>query len=172
MSRDKLNPLSATSATASAPQPETRSRLLAALSGPELYTLFASDVARAFDVSLEDARGALRSIVEPSAWCEGLFPGSRMLLNPALAASGALIAELPVGLQIPAHGHGERELTFVLDGELLDDAHQRFGAGELLDMPVGSEHAIRVVGAHACLAVFRRLPDSVDKVDELPHSAG
>lgn len=136
------------------PSPATRERLLAALSGPERYTLFANEVARAFEVSVEDARSALRAIADPAAWMPGLFPGSRMLTTPALAQRGAVIAELPVGLTIPVHGHDGRERTFVLDGELSDDAQGRFGAGELLDMPMGSRHAIRVTSDHACLAVF------------------
>jgi hypothetical protein len=146
----------ADSAPASAPDPQIRRRLLEALSGSERYSLFADDVARAFEVNVESARSALRRISDESAWRPAGFPGSRVLVSPELAANGTVIAYLPVGMSIPVHGHAERELTFVLDGELLDDAQQRFGAGELLDMQVGTEHAIRVVGEHACLAVFRR----------------
>jgi hypothetical protein len=108
MGPDKLHPRSETPVTAGEPHPRTRTRLLGALQGPERYTLFARDVARAFDVDLEDALSALRSIVDSSAWCAGPFPGARVLASPELAKSGAVIAELPVGLQIPVHGHQQR----------------------------------------------------------------
>jgi quercetin dioxygenase-like cupin family protein len=142
---------------ASEPDPRIRSRLLEALGGPERYTLFANDVARAFDVSVEHARTALRAIADASAWRPGAIPGSRVLAAAELAENGTVIADLPLGMYIPVHAHAERELTFVLDGALLDDAQQRFGPGELLDMPVGTAHSITVVGEHACLAVFRRV---------------
>jgi quercetin dioxygenase-like cupin family protein len=136
-----------------------RSRLFEALAGPERYTLFAGDVARAFGVQLEHARAALRAIPEASAWRDGAIPGSQILVSPELAQRGTVIAKLPVGLLIPMHAHAERELTFVLDGELLDDGVRRVGPGELLDMPIGTSHAIEVAGEHACLAVFCRAPD-------------
>ena len=136
-----------------------RERLFDALTGSERYTIFAGDVARAYGVELEHARAALRAIHDESAWCDGAIPGSQMLVNPELAQRGTVIAKLPAGLLIPMHAHAERELTFVLDGELLDDGVRRVGPGELLDMPVGTSHAIRVAGEHACLAVFQRAPD-------------
>jgi len=140
------------------PHPGIRSRLLETLSGPERYTLFANDVARAFDVDVEHARAALRAIADPSSWRAGAVPGSRLFTTPELAANGTLIADLPLGMEIPVHAHAERELTLVLDGALLDDMQRRFGPGELLDMQVGTAHSITVVGEHACLAVFRRVP--------------
>lgn len=148
----------AASASGHGPDPQIRRRLLETLAGPERYTLFADDVARAFEVDVESARGALRRISDESAWRPAGFPGSRVLVSPELAANGTVIAYLPLGMSIPVHSHAEREMTFVLDGELLDDAQQRFGAGELLDMQIGTKHAITVVGEHACLAVFRRAP--------------
>jgi anti-sigma factor ChrR (cupin superfamily) len=142
---------------ASEPDPKIRSRLLESLAGPERYTLFAGDVARAFDVSVLHARSALRAIADASAWRAGAIPGSRVLADVELAANGTVIADLPLGMYIPVHAHAERELTFVLDGVLVDDAQRRFGPGELLDMSVGTAHSITVVGEHACLAVFRRI---------------
>jgi anti-sigma factor ChrR (cupin superfamily) len=91
----------------------------------------------------------------------GGYAGSRVLLYPGLAEHGTLIADLPVGMRIPEHAHSAPELTFVLDGELMDDAAQRFGPGELLEMHAGSQHAISVIGEHACLAVFRGEPRRV-----------
>jgi hypothetical protein len=132
--------------------------LLQSLRGPERYTLFAPEVATAFELDLAHAQAALRAIADATAWQPGAYPGSRLLLTPELTARGSLIADLPLGMHIPVHDHSQRELTFVLDGELQDDARRRFGPGALVTMGAGSSHAITVVGAHACLAVFRGEP--------------
>jgi hypothetical protein len=142
-----------------APDPSIRSRLLAQLSGRERYTLFADDVSRTFGLNIEDALNALRAIHDPTAWADGPFPGSRVLTTPQLTERRVVIAELPLGTHIPKHGHSERELTLVLDGELLEGSESVHGPGSVLDMPVGSAHEIAVVGKHACLAVFCQVSD-------------
>lgn len=139
-----------------------RDRLFATLHGAERYTLFADEVAHTFGVQREHALAALRAIRDGSAWSDGPLPGTRILIHPELAQRRSVIAQLPVGLHIPIHAHAERELTFVLDGELLDDGVRRVGPGELLDMPVGTSHSITVAGEHPCLAVFRGAPDRND----------
>ena len=140
------------------PSPDVRARLLQSLRGPERYSLFAREVASAFELELAHAQDALRAIADAAAWRPGDSPGSRVLLTPELAARGSVIAELPLGMHIPVHDHSQCELTFVLDGELQDDLQRRFGPGELVRMGAGTSHAISVVGAHACLAVFRGEP--------------
>ncbi len=132
------------------PSAEVRARFLAALQGPERWTLYADDVARAFALSREDALAALRSI-DAGAWQPGMWPGSRLLRTPALTEARALIAEIPAGLHIPHHRHAGRELTFLLDGELIEDGRV-YRSGELVDKAPGSAHALQV-GSH-CLVVF------------------
>jgi anti-sigma factor ChrR (cupin superfamily) len=135
------------------PQTSVRRQLMAELRGRERYTPFARDVAQAFSLHVDDARQALRTICELSAWQRGPMPGGRTLQTPALRKRSIVIADIPAGTRIAEHTHTWRELTFVIDGALQGNEHC-FGPGSLIDMPVGSSHRIAVQGDHACLAVF------------------
>jgi quercetin dioxygenase-like cupin family protein len=144
----------ALSLTPVAPAPEVRARLLAALSGPERFTLFAAEVARAFELSPETAREALRAIDDESAWSEGELPGSVFLSTPALLAARVFISRLPARTRIPKHPHPSREVTMVLEGLLIEDGCKQHGPGAVLDMSPGTEHEIVVGADAACTVVF------------------
>jgi hypothetical protein len=144
----------ALSLTPLAPAPEARARLLSALRGPERFTLFAVEVARAFDLSPETAREALRAIDDEGAWRAGSLPGSSFLSTPGLNTASVVISRLPARTRIARHPHVSRELTLVLEGLLIEDGSKHHGPGALLDMSPGTEHDI-VVGADAdCTVVF------------------
>lgn len=151
MSDDETLALLTEGLEASAPTPDARARLLAALQGPERWTPYAAEVARAFGLSFEDTVDALQRIEGADGWQPGLWPGSRWLRTPALTAARALIARMPGGLTIPHHRHPGRELTFLLDGELIEDGRV-YRSGELMDKQLGSAHTIEVT--EACLVVF------------------
>jgi hypothetical protein len=137
------------------PDPSVRARLLANLHGRERWTPFAPEVARLFAMTAADARDALRRIEEPDAWEAGLWPGSQLLRTAALTAANAIISRLPAGLHIPTHQHATRELTYILDGEVVEGARdQVHGSGVLLDMARGTSHEVTVVGPSPCLVVF------------------
>ncbi len=137
------------------PAPTVRARLLAALRGPERFTPFAPEVARVFALAPEDVRAALRRIDDTSAWEAGPWPASRFLRTPALTAASALIARLPAGLRIGEHRHATRELTYILDGEVVEGGSERVhGSGALLDKAAGTEHEVTVIGDTDCLVVF------------------
>lgn len=135
------------------PSGAARSKLFAELSTSERFTLFASDVARVFELSVEDARAALRQIHD-AAWLPGRAPGISVISTPALAARDVVIARLESGVRIPRHGHSHREVTLVLDGLLREDDSTIYRAGDVLDAAVGLEHEVEVSGDHPCLAVF------------------
>jgi quercetin dioxygenase-like cupin family protein len=141
-----------------APPPALRARLLATLRGPERYTPHAPALAEHFGVALADARHALSRIAEPAAWQPGPWPGSERLVTPALAAAATFIARLPAGLPLPHHRHVARELTYVLDGDLLEQVEHggdlRHGRGAFLAYEVGTAHALTIGGTAPCLAVF------------------
>lgn len=137
-----------------APAPATRSRLLSELHSRERWTPWAASVARVLQLPDSDALHALQQIEERSAWRPGLWPNSSVLQTPALRAIQALIARLPPDTRIPLHNHSTRELTFVLNGELIEDDRRSYGPGDLLDMQVGSEHELTVAGTGDCLVVF------------------
>ncbi|MET0283301.1 MAG: cupin domain-containing protein [Polyangiales bacterium] len=151
MSEDETVALLAEALDPSTPSPDVRTRLLDALQGPERFTLYADEVARVFTLKLDDAREALRGIAG-EGWQPGMWPGSRWLRTPALTAARALIADMPAGLRIPHHKHPGRELTFILDGELVEDGRV-YRSGELVDKEAGSAHALQVTGSR-CLVVF------------------
>lgn len=133
------------------PAPSVRERLLVQLAGPERWTPWAGDVAHHFGLQHCDALDALRRIPDASAWLPGPWAGSRLLLTDSLLRASAMIACLPQGLRIAPHRHAARELTYILDGELVSNGLLR-GSGCLLDMPRGSEHS--VFGQSECLVVF------------------
>ena len=139
-----------------APLPPTaavRARLLSALRGPERFTPHAADVARLFELELADARAALLRIHDSTAWQAGFWPESQHLVTDALLQKHALIARLPGGMRIPRHVHQARELTYILDGELIEDGKLLHLSGALMDMPRGSAHEL-VVRGQECLVVF------------------
>jgi len=138
----------------SAPDSAVRARLLEALRGAERWAPFAGEVARAFGVELGAAREALTRIHDPSAWVPGFWPGSRLLITPKLMQAQTVISELPPGIRIPRHRHAGRELTYVLDGVLVENGSLRHGAGALLEMTGGSEHEVSVPDDSECLVVF------------------
>ena len=141
------------------PDIEARARLLTTLHAGERFSPFLSEVASAFGLATESVREAFACIRDPSAWHPAFFPGSEILSTSALRAAHAVIARVPAGTRIAMHAHPRRELTYVLDGELVENRVRRVGPGELLDPELGSAHEIAVGGDGACLVVFA-LPDA------------
>jgi putative transcriptional regulator len=135
------------------PAADVRARLLDAIRGPERFTPHAPDVARLFGLALADAREALLLVQQSSAWQPGFHPNSQHLFTDALTQRSALIARLPAGMRIPRHVHQARELTSILDGELLEDGKLLHVSGAIMDMASGSAHEL-VVRGQLCLVVF------------------
>jgi hypothetical protein len=136
------------------PEPGVRARLLGALRTRERWAPFAAEVASAFGLELAAAREALARIHDPSAWVPGFWPGSRLLITPQLMRAQTVVSALPPGIRISRHRHTGRELTYVLDGVLLENGAQRHTTGALLDMQGVSEHEISVPDDSECLVVF------------------
>jgi hypothetical protein len=137
-----------------APPAELRERLLQSLRGPERFTPFAPDIARGFGLTADAVRAALQRIVEPDVWQPAILPGSWFTATDALRQARTVISRLPAGTRIPMHRHAGRELTYVLDGELLEDGVKQLGPGDLLEMNAGSRHALDVAESGECLVVF------------------
>ena len=139
-----------------APEPPRaqRDRLLAELRGRERFAPFVDEVVHAFGVTSDTLRAAFARVADGAGWQPGLWPDSRLLQTPELARANVVIAELAPGSVIPAHDHVVRELTYVLDGELIEDGTRRLGPGELLELQPGMRHAISVSSDSPCLVVF------------------
>lgn len=140
------------------PPAEHRARLLAALQGPERWAPFTKEIASIFTVAPDAVRAALARIADPTAWQPAILPGSSFTTTPELAQARTVITRLPPGTRIPTHRHAERELTYVLDGELIEDGRHSRGAGQLLDMHAGTEHALDSGDGGECLVVFSVRP--------------
>ena len=137
------------------PEPSARARLLAALRGPERFTLFSLEVARSFGLSEDAALAALRAAGDEAAWHhDPRAGGGSWVTTPELRAAQVVIARLPAGSVIPRHAHDGRELTFVLDGLLIEDGQRACGPGTLLDPGIGSEHELVVGADKPCTVVF------------------
>ncbi len=140
------------------PPPELKARLLAAIEGPERWAPFIKEIAGLFGVTPAAMRAALARIPDPTAWQPAILPGSFFTTTPELAQARTVITRLPPSTRIPVHRHGERELTYVLDGELIENGRQQRGAGELLDMAPGTEHELESGDRGECLVVFSVRP--------------
>ena len=136
------------------PDPAVRARLLALLEGAERFAPFAAEVASTFGLPVADAREALRRVRGTEGWVPGLWPGSQIFFTPTLMRANTVISRLAPGTRIPRHLHATRELTYVLDGVLLEDDAIRHLSGTFLDMPAGSEHDVSVPADADCLVVF------------------
>ena len=136
-----------------APAPSVRARLLEQLRGPERFSPFVAEVASAFDLSADALREAFATL-QSGRWLPGPWPHSRLLVAPALGGDGTLIAQLAAGTEIRRHGHAHRELTYVLDGALCEDAQRTLGAGELLVAEPGQRHTVTIASDSDCLVVF------------------
>jgi quercetin dioxygenase-like cupin family protein len=137
-----------------APRPALRARLLATVSGPERFAPFVDPIARAFELSAGNVRDALGKVDDPGAWQVGFLPHSSIMVVPALLGSQTVISKLDIRSRIAEHRHDQRELTFVVDGALLDGSGQKFVPGDLIDMAPDTAHQLQVVGDHPCLVVF------------------
>jgi hypothetical protein len=146
--------LLAESLAPAATNPTDRERLLQLLRGPERFSPFAFEISRAFGVDVAVVRESLARIHDAHAWVPGLWPGSSLLVVPKLAEIRTVIGRLPGGTRIERHQHAARELTYVLDGVLLEDGAVRHGPGALLDKEPGSEHGVVIPAADECLVGF------------------
>jgi hypothetical protein len=141
----------------SAPPSEARARLLAELKGPQRFAPFAAEIAERFGAPLPVVQAALARIDDASAWLKS--PKSTLDLLPVhLTMNGAVvISRLAAGTRIPKHKHAVREVTYVLDGELITDGDSH-GRAACLDMAEGTEHELQVSDEEDCLVVFASPP--------------
>lgn len=147
-------------AAAAPPRPVdagARARLLAALEA-ERYLPFCAELAGHFDLAEHAMRALLARIVEPAAWTPGTPPVASFVdFEPGAAVQPlkAGFVRLEPGAQLSPHRHTDRELTFVLEGELIDGEGRRYGPGTTITMPADSAHALGVpAGISAVVALL------------------
>jgi ChrR Cupin-like domain len=141
---ERVFALWAAAAAPGAVEPSARARLLAALDA-ERYLPFCAELARHFDLAEQAMRTLLARIVDPAAWTPGTPPVESFVdFEPGAAVHPlrAGFVRLAPGAKLSAHRHTDRELTFVLEGELVDGEGQRHGPGTAIAMPAASAHEL------------------------------
>lgn len=137
-----------------APDPAVRARLLASAAQDRLLP-FADDLARICDLARGVMQAILRKVDDLAAWAPGPMPGIEVIHfdhGPGcLAADTGLVRFVP-GAVIPRHRHLGHELSYVLEGTLIDDDGRRYGPGEVLDKTVDDTHGFSA-GAEAPLVL-------------------
>jgi hypothetical protein len=140
------------------PPTGARARLMAALEGSARYLPFCTELARHFALPESRMRELLACIDAPSTWKHGASPlEGHYNFRPGaeLAPLHGGFVRLLAGAGFPLHRHRDRELTFVLSGEMEDENGTRFQPGSAIEMPAGSVHALGVSGeTPALLAVL------------------
>lgn len=129
-----------------APDPSRRDRLMAALEA-ERYLPFCAELAQHVDLPEREVRTLLARCADAKAWTRAVAPVGGFIdfdPGPKVAPLRAGFVRLLGGARLPRHEHLERELTFVLEGALIDDENRVHTAGNVIDMPVGSAHALYV----------------------------
>jgi hypothetical protein len=141
---ERVFALWAAAAAPNAVDASARARQLAALEA-ERYLPFCAELAGHFDLAEQAMRALLARIVEPAAWTPGTPPVERFVdFEPGAAVQPlkAGFVRLEPGAQLAPHRHTDRELTFVLEGELVDGAGERYGPGAAIAMPAASAHVL------------------------------
>jgi quercetin dioxygenase-like cupin family protein len=136
----------ATALSKEAPPSDQRARLMAALEA-EPFLPFCAELARHVDLSQQEVRALLAQSAKPDAWTRSTPPVAGYIdfePGPRVAPLRAGFVKLSGGARLARHEHLERELTFVLEGVLIDDGDRRYLPGDIIDMPIGSAHALSV----------------------------
>jgi mannose-6-phosphate isomerase-like protein (cupin superfamily) len=128
-------------------------RLLAAADRAAPYRPYLAHLAASFDLDERAVHELLLRMDDPKCWTPGIGATLAFMhfdAGPRLGTAGGAahcgLARMRSGARVPHHRHKGRELTFVLRGGLVVDGGARIAAGQVLDVPAGSEHSLRVEG--------------------------
>lgn len=130
-----------------APPPALRDRLLASVSGPERYLPFAADLSGLFDLPFARMQALLRSLARPDTW-QRSAPGIGLVhfaAGPAIVDRHAGFVRMRAGFEISDHRHRVEEVTYVLEGLLVESSGTVCGPGECLRNAPGSVHGLTLV---------------------------
>lgn len=125
------------------PPAALRARLLASTRGPGRFAPFIDRLARLIDVAADRARELLASLDRADVWQTSPAPNVglvHLLGGPAVAGADVGFVRVAAGTMFPPHRHVGEEHVLVLQGNYLDSAGHRVGAGELVHMPADSSH--------------------------------
>lgn len=140
----------------STPAPGVRTRLLQAVgTGAARFDGYLRRLERLFDVDPATAKKVVAAIDAPEGWVP-YVDGVTLLHFQGGASLGecdAGLVRFPKGLAYAKHRHAGPEVMFILQGALTDDPSGKvLFAGDLLEMPAGSEHGFRIHDGEDCIA--------------------
>jgi mannose-6-phosphate isomerase-like protein (cupin superfamily) len=128
-------------------------RVLGAADRSAPYRTYLPRLAALFDLDERAVHDLLVRMDDPKCWTPGIGATLAFMhfdAGPRLAVAGGAahcgLARMRSGAKVPHHRHKGRELTFVLRGAVVEDGGARCAAGQVLDVPAGSEHSLRVEG--------------------------
>ncbi len=126
---------------AEGPPPAARARLLEAVGAIGRFQPLLPGLGRLTDLASDALSALLGRIDDATSWIDGA-PGVRYFHftpGPRAPAPAAGIVRVRPGAVFPRHRHLAPEVSFVLDGVLVENG-RRHGPGSLLESASGSEH--------------------------------
>lgn len=136
-----------------------RQKLLANVLRPRLrYAPLFGKLSQLFDLADLELAALFEHAAQDEAWAPAPIAGVQLLHltgGPRVAGADNGLVRLAAGTRFPAHRHLGREKVLVLEGAYRDAQDGRlYVAGDLHEMPEGSQHAYTVMGdGPALLAV-------------------
>jgi hypothetical protein len=137
------------------PSAMVREGLLAALDPNPRLSRWTERLASFFEVAHERAAMLLARIEVAAAWAAGPLEGVGLMHTeggPALAGADVGLVRFPAGMAWPLHRHIGAERMLLLEGGLVEADGRAWRAGEIIDMPAGSEHSFIIDADGPCVA--------------------
>jgi hypothetical protein len=127
-----------------APPERLRRQLFDSIAGAARFRPFAAAVRRIFDLTESAWADVARRIDEATGWKRDIPGAAYFHFQPGAACAGAEsgVVRVAPGALFPRHRHLGHEITFVLDGLLLDRGGA-YGPGSVVEAEAGSEHDYR-----------------------------
>jgi putative transcriptional regulator len=144
-------------ASPEAPPATLRERILSSSGRPGKYGIFADQIARLFDLSLEAAAELMASLERPGSFMPFLVEGLEVIAVPAgpkCAGAIATIVRIQPGVVFPEHTHRGEEITLLLDGGFREpaDGGAEVWRGDELYRADGTDHALVALPGVPCIA--------------------
>lgn len=136
------------------PPERLRRQLFDSVGGAARFRPFAAAVRRIFDLTERAWSDVVRRIDEASGWKDDIPNATYFHFQPGPACAGAEsgVVRIKQGALFPRHRHLGHEITFVLDGLLLDRGGS-YGPGSVVESETGSEHDYRAGAGRDLLIV-------------------
>lgn len=136
--------------------PRGAERLKSAVSElPLRYAPFFGRLSKLWQVSEERVQRELTRAKDPKGWALTLLPGVKtfeVVSAGQRVGPRARLLWFTAGVHFPKHRHRGSERVLVLEGSYADSTGCQVSAGEEQVMQPGSEHELRVLGEHDCIA--------------------